>query len=159
VKVESFPNLRLHLNLYSDIDSSDDDFQYGQIEGAANGEATQELAIDPTEIFEKSMAAFRDSLPLENQSQLVQCVNAESLILNIETIAYGFKNKSKVSRLMACCNVIKRFAQTWEPFFEVTSILVSSHPEYAACAWSAIRLIFLVCYLFILLSIFETEKD
>lgn len=105
------------------------------------------------------MAAFRESLPPGSQTQLVRCTNAESLILNIETIAYNFRHKSKVSRLIACCNIIKRVAQAWEPFFEVITILVSSHPEYAACAWSAIRLVFLVCWSFLFSRILETEYD
>lgn len=91
------------------------------------------------------MGRFRDSLPSSDRAQLAQCDNSESLILNIETIAYNFKNRSSISRLIACCGIIKRFAEAWEPFFQITNILVSSHPEYAAFAWGAIRLLFLVC--------------
>lgn len=121
--------------------SSDEDVQHGD---PAASVPRRRIDINPTEIFDKSMAAFRDSLPPESQSHLIQCTNTESLILNIETIAYNFKNRSKVPRLIACCNTIKRFAQAWEPFFEVTTILISSHPEYAAFAWSAVRLVFLL---------------
>jgi hypothetical protein len=149
----AFLSLGLHLNRDS---SSDEDVQHGD---PAASVTRQRIDINPTEIFDKSMAAFRDSLPPESQSHLVQCTNTESLILNIETIAYNFKNRSKVPRLIACCNTIKRFAQTWEPFFEVTTILVSSHPEYAACAWSAVRLVFLVCWSFRSSSFFDAETS
>jgi len=90
------------------------------------------------------MTTFRESLPPEHRSQLVQCDSIDSLVIKIETIAYQFKNRSKISRLLACCKSLQRFAQSWEPFFEVTSIFISSNPEYAALAWGAIRLIFQV---------------
>ena len=47
-------------------------------------------------------------------------------------------------KLLATCKVIERFAKVWSPFFDIIGIFVSSHPEYAAVAWGAIRLVFLV---------------
>jgi hypothetical protein len=149
VSIHTLLIFRWRLNNSSEFDSSDDELE-ASLGGGGGGEAAtvgpvQDLCIDPSAVFEKAMAAFRDSVPADKKSQLVQCANSEALILNIETTAYSFKNKTKVSRLMACCNIIKRFAQAWEPFFEVTSILVSSNPEYAALAWGAIRFVFVVC--------------
>ena len=47
-------------------------------------------------------------------------------------------------KLLATCKVIDRFSKLWSPFFDIIGIFVSSHPEYAAFAWGAIRLVFLV---------------
>ncbi|KAH6681135.1 hypothetical protein F5X68DRAFT_263480 [Plectosphaerella plurivora] len=42
-----------------------------------------------------------------------------------------------------CLRGVSALANMLEPFFEVVNLFVSSHPEFAAIAWSAIRLVFM----------------
>ena len=53
-------------------------------------------------------------------------------------------SKGKRSRLLAACSRIESFRVAIEPYFKVVDIVVSSHPEWAAIFWGAIRLIFTV---------------
>lgn len=98
----------------------------------------------PEKIFATTILAFQDSLSDEDRAQFKNYSDPHSLVKDLEEHVQKFKSGDKMSRVLACCQRIHRFATRWEPFFEVTSIVVSSHPEYAAIAWGAIQLIFKV---------------
>jgi hypothetical protein len=46
-----------------------------------------------------------------------------------------------------CLRGVSALATMLGPFFEVVNLFVSSHPEFAAIAWGAIRLVFVVSLL------------
>ena len=56
-------------------------------------------------------------------------------------------SKGKRSRLLAACSRIESFRGAIEPYFKVVDIVVSSHPEWAALVWGAVRLVFTVSVL------------
>ena len=56
-------------------------------------------------------------------------------------------SKGKRSRLLVACSRIESFRRAIEPYFGVVDIVVSSHPEWAAIVWGAIRLVFTVSLL------------
>jgi hypothetical protein len=64
----------------------------------------------------------------------------------ITLIERQIKNLSshRTSRLLEACKKIQQFGKAMSPFFNITDIFVSSHPDWAAIAWGAIRLVFQV---------------
>ncbi|KAM3064767.1 hypothetical protein ACMFMF_011762 [Clarireedia jacksonii] len=48
----------------------------------------------------------------------------------------------RTSRLLKACEKIQYFSKAMSPFFKITDIFVSSHPDWAAIVWGAIRLVF-----------------
>lgn len=78
-------------------------------------------------------------IPPDERAAFDQFSSCKSMLDVIE--AQAAKNPER-SRLLRCCKKISQFAERWEPFFEITNILVSSKPEWAALAWGAIRLVF-----------------
>jgi len=93
------------------------------------------------ENFAEAVRAFQAVVPAEERALFGQFESCESMLKSLE--AQAAKSPEK-SRLLRCCKKISHFAQRWQPFFEITSIFVSSNPEYAALAWGAIRLLFKV---------------
>ena len=68
-------------------------------------------------------------------------------------------SKGKRSRLLAACTRIESFRGAIEPYFKVVDIVVSSHPEWAAIVWGAVRLVFTVSVLEDVPIIFSNMKQ
>jgi hypothetical protein len=105
-------------------------------EGAANEPQ------GPLAIFQTSSAEFRESL---SPSQLVlfrEFRDSQSLISAIQDQVK--KHPIHGSVMARCLRGVSALATMLGPFFEVVNLLVSSHPEFAAIAWGAIRLVFVV---------------
>lgn len=94
------------------------------------------------ELFTKSYTAFRDILPDEYRDLFVQFQDSKAMIESIQVHC----NKATIhkSRLLKCCKRISDVSEHIAPYFKAVDIFVSSHPEYAALAWGAIRMVFLV---------------
>jgi len=50
------------------------------------------------------------------------------------------------SRLHDAISKVASFAGAFEPYFKIVEIMIGSHPEYAAIAWGAVRLLFQVSH-------------
>lgn len=97
---------------------------------------------DACEVFSSAVRSFRESLPEPERDAFREFESSETMIEEIQAHCQGYyKNRST---LMGCCRRIRKFARAWEPFFEITNIFVSSHPDWAAIAWGAVRLVFVV---------------
>jgi len=66
------------------------------------------------------------------------------MIKDLEEYINGIASRQATRRLLEGCKKIDQFAKAMEPFFKITDLLVSSHPEWSAIAWGAIRLVFQV---------------
>jgi hypothetical protein len=97
--------------------------------------------FDATHVFEDVIQNFRNSLSSQEKTMFKEFHNPRDMLHDLQTKCKEVRNGRKLSKL---CHVIERFASAWEPFFEVTSIFIQSHPEFAGIAWGAIRLVFLV---------------
>ena len=84
---------------------------------------------------------FQSSLSDEDRANFKSFQDPSSMI---EAIKEPFLAKADKSRLLAACRKVESFAKKLNGFFPVIDIFVSSHPEYAALAWGAIRLVFQV---------------
>jgi hypothetical protein len=96
---------------------------------------------DATRVFEEVIQDFRSSLTCQEKALFEEFQNPKDMLHDLRTKCQDVRNGRKLTKL---CHIIERFASAWEPFFEVTSIFISSHPEFAGIAWGAIRLVFLV---------------
>jgi hypothetical protein len=92
-------------------------------------------------IFENAINSFRDILSAEDKLSFKSFNNPESMIQDVKERCKELKDHR---RLLATCKSIDRFALAWSPFFDIITIFVSTHPEWAGFAWGAIRLVFLV---------------
>ena len=92
-------------------------------------------------IFATSIENFQNALSQHDQQRFRRYDHASAMVRDLEAHCKKLEGGRK---LLATCKVIDRFAKVWSPFFDIIGIFVSSHPEYAAFAWGAIRLVFLV---------------
>lgn len=61
-----------------------------------------------------------------------------------DTKSQVLKGRKSQKRMTSCFARIERFAQTWEAYFDVIGIFVSTHPEWCGLFWGVLRLVFLV---------------
>lgn len=97
--------------------------------------------INENDIFTDVRDQFLSSLSISEQAQFAKCTSAAQLIKDIE----NFEAVKKHPRLKKCIKKIEKFGNSLQPYFKVVDTFVSSHPEWAAIAWGAIRLLFQVC--------------
>ncbi|KAI1125886.1 hypothetical protein F5Y10DRAFT_294264 [Nemania abortiva] len=101
-------------------------------------DASTELPTDPEVLFSKARDTFLASVSASERSLYAKCLSAGELLKQLESFAHFKKDRARWSK---CFNRIKRFADHLEPYFEVVGIFVSSHPEWTAIAWGALRLV------------------
>lgn len=91
-------------------------------------------------MFAKAYENFRNGLSDEEKEVFTDFANAEALVASIR----GFAEQHHIneSRITTCCKAVSNAGQRLMPYFRVVDIFVSSHPEYAALLWGAIRLMF-----------------
>ena len=98
----------------------------------------------PENVFAVAATDFRNGLS-EDQRERFQLFDDPCEM--IKDLKEHIKRHSKRSRLLAACSRIESFRAAIEPYFKVVDIVVSSHPEWAAIVWGAVRLIFTVSVL------------
>lgn len=94
------------------------------------------------ELFKTVATNFQASLSPKERIIFQPFETPASMLREIEKDVKNYQNKRKLGVL---CRKIENFSTAWAPFFEITGIFVQSNPEYAALAWGAVRLVFLVC--------------
>lgn len=112
---------------------------------AHSGEGYSNFDLDrnySSRLFKDAAEKFRRSLGPKEKALFKEFSTSSEMLKDLYDKCKEVQNKSKTSRL---CQKIEKFSAAWEPFFEITSLFVSSHPEFAGIIWGAIRLVFLVC--------------
>jgi hypothetical protein len=87
--------------------------------------------------FEEALDQFRASLAPQEQSIFTPCSSPEELIRHVENL----DSIKKIQKRGAFMRRVKIFSDSLRHYFDVIGILVQSHPEYAALAWGAFRLV------------------
>jgi hypothetical protein len=95
-------------------------------------------------IFATTAQRFYDELSEEDKANFQSIEDPEEMIISIKHYI-GQQNSPHTTRLLRVCQKIDTFRKAMEPFFRVIDIFVSSHPDWAAIVWGAIRLVFQVC--------------
>ncbi|KAI0896147.1 hypothetical protein F4806DRAFT_52648 [Annulohypoxylon nitens] len=93
-------------------------------------------------LFTSAHKSFQDIIPKEEHSAFADFKDSDSLMKNLRA---QIDESPTQTRLHSCCRKIDSFAKRWEPFFGITDIFVSSHPDIAALAWGSVRLVFKLC--------------
>src|SRR5947207_8848275 len=106
---------------------------------------------EPTEIFKNACEIFRSALSDDEKRVFQEFPDAKSMLAVIKQQAKD--HPIHESRLTACCKKISGLAVKLSPFFEVVNIFVQTNPQYIRIAWGAIRLVFQVRYLPVLILI------
>jgi hypothetical protein len=110
-------------------------------------DASAEPPDDPDALFLKARDTFLASVSASERPLYERCSSSGELLKQLGSFAH-FKNDDE-SRWSKCFDRIKRFTEHLEPYFEVIGLFVSSHPEWTAIAWGALRLILQICRLHI----------
>jgi hypothetical protein len=87
--------------------------------------------------FELALKEFRSSLAPREQSIFGQCQSPEELITNVQNLEILQKTQKRGVFMQRLSN----FSKSLGHYFDVIGVLVQSHPEYAALAWGALRLV------------------
>jgi hypothetical protein len=94
-------------------------------------------------VFAAAATRFLADLSEEDKKSFQTLDNAGDMVVSIEQHIMHL-NSPRTSRLQDACKKISRFGQALEPFFNIVDIFISSHPEWAAIVWGAIRMVFQV---------------
>ncbi|EXJ85157.1 hypothetical protein A1O3_05832 [Capronia epimyces CBS 606.96] len=92
----------------------------------------------PENPFLTSIKAFRQELSDDGRAQFCEVDSAEAMIQHLRT-------ELKISQDSVVYRHLKSLAavsKSWEPYFEITGILVATKAAIAAPFWGALRLIF-----------------
>ncbi|RYP51976.1 hypothetical protein DL768_002772 [Monosporascus sp. mg162] len=93
------------------------------------------------DVFEEAKGRFEASLSSEEQAELRGFHSAQDMIANVASWGNCFQGQSrKVAWFSRSMKKIRRFSDALQSYFDIFTIIVSSHPEYAALALGAVRL-------------------
>jgi hypothetical protein len=93
--------------------------------------------VDSTGVFRAASQSFLNSLPPKERAQFEHCYSSDDLLKSIGKVA---ADKGE-GRLRVHLKKVRLFSERLEPYFETIGIIVQSHPEFAALAWGALRLV------------------
>ncbi|KAL0253447.1 hypothetical protein SLS55_010426 [Diplodia seriata] len=93
-------------------------------------------------VFAKAYENFSKGLSDDEKTVFAGFADSTALITSIETLAK--EHHIHKSCITACCEAVNTVGQRLMPYFKVVDIFVSSHPEYAALLWGAVRLMFVL---------------
>ncbi|KAL1616668.1 hypothetical protein SLS54_008235 [Diplodia seriata] len=93
-------------------------------------------------VFAKAYENFSKGLSDDEKTVFAGFADSTALITSIETLAK--EHHIHKGCITACCEAVNTVGQRLMPYFKVVDIFVSSHPEYAALLWGAVRLMFVL---------------
>jgi hypothetical protein len=102
-----------------------------------NPVAPQNPPAGPETLFRDAKDSFLLGLTQQEQTQFSTCSSPEELINSLGPFTLRFE-KGRRNRIIQS---IKIFTENLQPYFEVLNIFISSHPDWAAIAWGAFRLV------------------
>jgi hypothetical protein len=88
-------------------------------------------------VFREARDRFLNSLAEKDRSRFSEC-SVDQLLSDIEGFEKFAQNKRK---WITPLKRIKDFSDKLQPYFEICSIVLQSHPEWSAIVWGAFRLI------------------
>jgi Heterokaryon incompatibility protein (HET) len=123
-------------------------------QGAGAEDDSQNRASSSNDVFNSVITGFRDSLGPKEKEMFKEFKSSKEMLGDLRSRCKDVRNSRK---LFSLCSKIERFAAAWEPFFEVMTIFVQTHLEFAGLAWGAIRLVFIVSNLSHLISLKDND--
>ncbi|KAI0517883.1 hypothetical protein F5B22DRAFT_645589 [Xylaria bambusicola] len=94
--------------------------------------------FDPEVVFKEARDDFLNSLQPLERTAFAKCVSAEELIKQVQQMPALAGNPSLLRRTIG---KVRRLSDILSPYFDTVGLFVSSHPEFAAIAWGAVRLV------------------
>lgn len=98
------------------------------------------LPEDVHDLFRQAKDSFVSELSTDDQMMLKSLSEAHSAIGLLDQIEQ-LKSKFSHMRYVRISSKLKNFTYASEPYFEVIGTIISSHPEWAAVCWGALRLV------------------
>jgi hypothetical protein len=94
-------------------------------------------------VFATAAKRFYDELSEEDKQNFRRLDDPGDMIASIRQHVVQL-NSQRTSKLLNACQKIEQFSKAMEPFFKIIDLFVSSHSDWAAIVWGAIRLVFQV---------------
>jgi hypothetical protein len=91
------------------------------------------------DLFLEAREEFLRSISETERSTFSNCSSTAELLTDVRNITATIEKKNR--RTQKVIHSIQRFSHNLEPYFDVVGIVISSHPDVAAIAWGAFRLI------------------
>lgn len=88
--------------------------------------------------FLEARDMFLQKLPHPERLIFANCKGPEELLADVRKLGH-FRTKNQA--WIRILEKIKSFSDNIEPYFKIVEVVISSHPESAAIAWGAIRLV------------------
>lgn len=104
----------------------------------------ESVATERMDEFEQARDQFLGQISAGERAQFTKIESANDFLKGIKDLEKFAKNRGKWRKIF---EAVKSCSEKIEPYFEIISILVSSHPEYAAIVWGAFRLVLQVSHL------------
>ena len=102
-----------------------------------------DISYDEEAIFRHARDRFFQHLSSEDRAAFVQINSLTGLLDNFKKLQATFKDDS---RWMKMFSAVKTCNDRLQPYFKIIDIITQAHPEWAAIAWGAFRLILQVLY-------------
>ena len=103
------------------------------------------IACDEGAVFKHARDHFLQRLSSKDREVFAQISTSTELLDDFKKLQATFKDGqrwTKIFSAMEACN------DRLQPYFKIVEIIISSHPEWAAVAWGAFRLILQVLHHF-----------
>ena len=105
----------------------------------AQGSAQENEQIADLNLFKDAHEQFLVSLPSSEREKYQRCQSAEKLLMELQNLP----NAGVSHNIKSCADRVKRFGDTFEPFFTALGFVSQGHP-FAAMAWGSILFVFKV---------------
>ncbi len=92
-------------------------------------------SVNDCSAFAEAKELFLSSVSPQERLQFSACSSGEEILTQINSFTTDPRRRNKIVAR------IKVFSDLLGPYFDVLELVVSSHPEYAAVAWGALRLV------------------
>lgn len=96
-------------------------------------------------VFAKAASSFQSDLSEEDQHSGLTIETPEALVEALMNHIDAMNSPHR-SRLHDAISKVALFAEAFGPYFKIVELLISSHPEFSALAWSGVCLVFQVGY-------------
>lgn len=94
--------------------------------------------MDEATVFKNARDRFFQHLSSEERAAFTRINSPAELLLDFKRLQTFIKDDS---RWMKVFSAVKNCSDQLQPYFDIVGIVIQSHPEWAAIAWGALRLV------------------
>ena len=96
------------------------------------------FSIGGASVFQRAQDEFLQQLSPEERAMYTKVKTSDDLLKGFQTLG---RFSTDNSRWVKVFQAVKNCSEKLQPYFDILDVVVQSHPEWAAIAWGAFRLV------------------